>query len=224
MRFPTPLFAAIALLGTSSVAGAATIINGSFELSGNPNATSPAFTELSPGSLEIAGWTVGGLGVDLVGSNYWTASEGIQSVDLSRRGAGSISQTFDTVIGASYLVTFDLSGNPFGGIDDKISVITFSGNAPIEQIYAVTAVNSPTNMLWETYGFNFVATGITSTLTFASSENSRFGPALDNVNIADGGGGAGSFVPEPSAWAMMVLGFGLVGVSTRRRQGRVVAA
>ncbi len=224
MNIRIPLIAALAFLGTSGAAGAATIINGSFELSGNPNANTPAFSELSAGSTEIAGWTIGGLGVDLVGSNYWDAADGIHSVDLSRRGAGTLSQTFDTVIGASYLVTFDLSGNPFGGPDDKITVITFSGNVPEAQVYSVTAANSPTNMLWETYGFNFVATGLTSTLTFASSELSRFGPALDNVAISDGDGGAGSLVPEPSAWAMMIIGFGLVGVSARRRTGRVVAA
>lgn len=227
MHIPTPLIAVIALLGTSGAAGAATIINGSFELSGNANANDPAFIELSAGSTEILGWTIAGvegLGVDLVGSRYWLASDGIQSIDLSRRGSGSISQTFDTVIGADYLVTFDLSGNPYGGVSDKISVITFSGNDPVEQVYSITAANSPTNMMWETYGFNFVATGLRSTLTFASSEDSRFGPALDNVAISMGDGGAGSFVPEPSAWAMMIIGFGLVGVSARRRHGRVVAA
>ena len=31
-------------------------------------------------------------------------------------------------------------------------------------------------------------------------------------------------VPEPATWAMMLLGFGLVGVATRRRQGKAVIA
>jgi choice-of-anchor C domain-containing protein len=217
------LLAVAALLGTAASANAATIINGSFELSGDANAATQSFLELSAGSTAITGWTIGGLGVDLVGSNYWNASDGIQSVDLSRRGAGSISQTFATVAGNDYLVTFDLSGNPYGGVDDKISVLTFSGNEPVNQLYSVTAVNSPTNMLWETYGFNFVATGATSTLTFASGENSRFGPALDNVAIADMGGSP-SAVPEPSTWIMFIAGFGLVGVSARKRRFRTVAA
>ena len=217
------LFAVAALLGAAASANAVTLVNGGFELSGNANASSQSFLELSAGSPVITGWTVAGMGVDLVGSNYWSASEGIQSVDLSRRGAGSISQSFATITGNAYLVTFDLSGNPYGGVDDKISVLTFSGNEPVNQVYSVTAVNSPTNMLWETYGFNFIATSALSTLTFASGENSRFGPALDNVGIADMGG-SGSTVPEPSTWIMLLAGFGLVGASARKRRFRTVAA
>ena len=217
------LFAVAALLGAAASANAVTLVNGSFELSGDANASPQSFLELSAGSPVITGWTVAGMGVDLVGSNYWSASDGIQSVDLSRRGAGSISQSFATTAGNGYLVTFDLSGNPYGGVDDKISVLTFSGSEPINQLYSVTAVNSPTNMLWETYGFNFVATSAFSTLTFASGENSRFGPALDNVAIADLGGSP-SAVPEASTWVMLVAGFGLVGASARKRRVRTIAA
>lgn len=36
-------------------------------------------------------------------------------------------------------------------------------------------------------------------------------------------GTAGAVVPEPASWALMVLGFGLVGVAARRRSGTVAA-
>jgi PEP-CTERM motif len=36
-----------------------------------------------------------------------------------------------------------------------------------------------------------------------------------NFTLAGGGGGG---VPEPATWAMMLIGFGIVGVSMRRRQ------
>ncbi|PZN96321.1 MAG: PEP-CTERM sorting domain-containing protein [Alphaproteobacteria bacterium] len=222
MKALVTILAMTGALAFAAPASAVTLINGSFELSGNPNAGPRGYTEVSPGSLEILGWTVGGAGVDLVGSNYWDASDGIQSVDLSRRGAGSISQSFATVVGVTYLVTFDLSGNPFGGVDDKITVISFSGNDPVEQVYSVSAANSPTNMLWETYGFSFTASALTSTLTFTSAEGNRFGPALDNVAIT-GDDGAGATIPEPSTWAMLVIGFGLVGVARRRRATAVAA-
>ncbi|MBT9472342.1 MAG: PEPxxWA-CTERM sorting domain-containing protein [Phenylobacterium sp.] len=39
------------------------------------------------------------------------------------------------------------------------------------------------------------------------------GPLLDNVSI-----GVSSAVPEPATWAMMIMGFGLVGSAMRRRQ------
>lgn len=43
--------------------------------------------------------------------------------------------------------------------------------------------------------------------------------SLDNLTINGTlpGGGSGSTVPEPAAWALMVAGFGLVGGSLRRR-------
>jgi choice-of-anchor C domain-containing protein len=53
-------------------------------------------------------------------------------------------------------------------------------------------------------------------LTFSSAEESPYGPALDNVSIS----GA---VPEPATWAMMILGFGVVGASLRTRR-RALAA
>lgn len=35
-----------------------------------------------------------------------------------------------------------------------------------------------------------------------------------------GGGGGGGIVPEPGTWAMMIVGFGLVGASMRRAYGK----
>lgn len=46
---------------------------------------------------------------------------------------------------------------------------------------------------------------------------------VDDVagTLTDAGGGGGAVVPEPAAWALMILGFGLVGAS--RRRARMVA-
>lgn len=49
--------------------------------------------------------------------------------------------------------------------------------------------------------------------------------ALDSGRTDFGSGGfAGSAVPEPQSWALMIVGFGLVGTSMRRRTTRLVAA
>ncbi len=54
------------------------------------------------------------------------------------------------------------------------------------------------------------------TLAYSASSNA----ALYATNLA---GGRVGVVPEPATWGMMVVGFGLIGVS-RRRQATVVAA
>lgn len=58
------------------------------------------------------------------------------------------------------------------------------------------------------------------------------GSGIDKINLvynassnavlySTGGGGGG--VPEPATWAMMITGFGLIGVAMRRRSSALVA-
>lgn len=48
---------------------------------------------------------------------------------------------------------------------------------------------------------------------------SGFNTGIDNVDFSAGPGG----VPEPATWALMLIGFGAVGLATRRRESCVVA-
>ena len=201
-------------------ANATPFVNGSFELGVNPG----SFIALNGGSTSIDGWTVGGgaNSVDYIGS-YWSASDGTRSIDLNGLVPGSISQTFDVVSGQAYRVSFDLAGNPAGGPQfktlDSTADLTIFSPAPFD----VSNTNL-TNMGWINYSFLFTATSNSETLTFTSttlgnSGNSTyptaFGPALDNVTIAA--------VPEPSTWAMMLLGFlGLGFVAYRRKSHSIL--
>lgn len=208
-------------LGTIAAAGnAATIINGSFEQGTNPGAT---FSTLAAGSNAITGWTVGGFGVDYIG-DYWQASDGDRSIDLSALNAGSVSQMINTVVGQMYTVSFDLSGNPDYGPATKTAVVSISGALPGIFSYVVGPQNSRDNMNWQTFDYQFTAFDTTSWLTFASADFSPVGPALDNVSILEGGGGIGSAVPEPANWALLLAGFAMVGVASRRRRGVAVSA
>ena len=203
----------LALGFAAASAGAATIVNGSFEMGTNPGST---FTTEAPGSTAITGWTVGGFGVDYIGG-YWQASDGVRSIDLSALSAGSLSQTLSTVIGQKYTVSFDLSGNPENGVGSKISVVSISGSLPDIKVYNVGPSNSRENMNWQGFKYTFTAFATSSILTFASAEYNPFGPALDNVSILTGDG-TGSTVPEPATWAFMLIGFGTVGIAARRRR------
>lgn len=66
------------------------------------------------------------------------------------------------------------------------------------------------------YAGNAFQTGL-NTLSF-DVINSGAGPTGLQVEIA-----GASFVPEPATWGLMVVGFGLVGVSARRRKNVVAA-
>lgn len=199
-----------ATLSFSSAANAATIVNGSFELSsGNPG----SFTTLTNGSTVVNGWIVGGTSIDWIGT-YWTAQDGFRSVDLAGSGNGSISQVIATIVGQVYKVSFWVARNPDGGITPRTGFVDVGG--------ALTAISfgngssSRTNMGWELRDYTFTASSTSTTLKFSSdpaTSSSNFGMALDNVSI--------SAVPEPATWLMMLFGFGLIGGALRSRKKQI---
>jgi choice-of-anchor C domain-containing protein len=124
---------AIFLFVAASFAALPTIINGSFESGSNPG----VFTFLPTGSTAITGWTVSAGTVDYIGT-YWQASNGSRSVDLNGGSTGAISQTFPTVPGLTYNVTFDMSGNPFSGPTVKTMSVS-AGGATAAYSYDIVA-------------------------------------------------------------------------------------
>jgi hypothetical protein len=140
----------------------------------------------------------------------------VRSVDLSQGNAGSVSQTIATTAGQTYKVFFSLSGNPDGGLGQKVAVTSVSGSIPDIETYTVGPANNRANMLWQRYSYTFTAFDTTSDLTFASATRTPYGPVLDNVSIVA--------VPEPETWAMLIVGMGLVGISARSRRQRATTA
>lgn len=202
MRGLLAAVAAIAML--PSAANAAEFVNGSFE-AGVP---AGSFTTVAGGnSSSITGWTVIGNSVDYIGS-YWTAQNGARSIDLNGGAQGGIQQTFDTLAGVQYNVTFWLAGNADGAPITKNVLVNADGGTGGLFSFNSTGT-SKANMGWSKYTYNFLAAGPTTTLSFASQDAGAFGAALDNVSVAA--------VPEPATWALMLIGFAGVGFSMRRR-------
>jgi choice-of-anchor C domain-containing protein len=207
-----PILTLAAALGAAGQAHAAAFVNGGFETTTQHPGS---WYTVAAGEAAITGWTVDFGSADITGAGLWTASEGAQSIDLAGLVPGQISQTFDTVAGATYTVTFDQSMNPYGNTIPSIDVLV---DGVLVTTSAYTGTARPNAMDWRTNSITFVAAGGSTRLSFASRGGSpaNAGAAIDNVRVD----GAVAAVPEAASWAMMIAGFGLIGGTLRRRGDR----
>ncbi len=207
------LLALASTLAFAASAQAVTIVNGSFE-SGVSLGETGQVTLAGGDTTSITGWTVFPAGVDYVSSSVWAAANGSRSVDLSALDAGGIGQRItDLIVGQTYRINFDLSANPNDPAlrpKDKRMQVLVSGHTPGMFTYTLTDANAANNMLYQLEHYTFVATGTSMNIAFQSLVRDQYGPVLDNVSI--------SVVPEAATWAMLIAGFGMVGVATRRRR------
>ena len=88
-------------------------------------------------------------------------------------------------------------------------------NLPGDQIFSTGTVNNVSHgfVPWQFENFTFTATSTTETLSLLAFGTPNGQPPfalLDNVQLS---------VPEPTTWAMMLIGFGVIGgvMRTRRR-------
>ena len=202
----------IALGVSHRSAQAAAFSNGSFELGTDPG----SLITLPAGSTDLTGWTVTSGTIDYTGST-WQASDGSRSLDLSGMQAGQIAQTFDTILGATYQVLFDLAGNPAGDPVEKLLRVAATGSTSQDYSFDTTG-KTVTAMGWQTTAYSFTATSPSTTLLFTSLINTPYGPALDNVRVSTDGV---TSVPTP-ALLPGLIGMGVA--AWRRRQGEAQAA
>jgi|GEM_PF-1166099 len=159
-----------------------TLQNGSFE-TGNYVDGGSGFDTLFAGSTDMTGWTVTAGSVDWI-STYWVAADGSRSLDMNGDSPGSIAQTFATVSGDSYFVSFWLAGNPAGGPTTKTLDVSVGG-APTLYTFTNSSSTTLASMGWVSEGYTFTASSNSTTLTFSGdpSNTTAYGPALDNVSL-----------------------------------------
>lgn len=209
--------AAFALLAGGAQA-ANLLTNGGFEQTGGATLSGSYGYTYGPGfNPTLPGWSVTSGTVDVVlGSSLWgPAAEGALALDLNGYNAGAISQTFATLAGQKYFVSYAYSRNPAGAPDPATALLSVGSFSQLVTAASSGAFGSAFNVQWQNGGFSFFATGPTSTLTVASQVPSAGGVFFDNFSVQS--------VPEPATWAMMIGGLGLVGGALRRRRSLVAA-
>jgi len=177
----------LGLLQTGS-ARASLIVNESFETGPDPGNS----MQMSMGSTAITGWVVVDAAVDYVGSG-WNAADGARSLALNGTSPGGVSQTFATVIGGEYIVTFSMAGDAFSSPIFKHMRVSAAGQS---QDYEHDAGHAwPWDLGWLERTFIFTANATSTTLTFRSLDSGSTGPTLDKVSVT---GPDATGVPEIS--------------------------
>lgn len=179
------------------------------------------------GGFELHGPSNGtnnGLTTSAQGGNYVAS-------DADRGFGAPITQLVGGfTVGSTYVVDFEWAAaqqlNFNGDTFEAWQASILASDATVEA--AVTVANFQTETVinpnhgfqpWRRESFRFTATEATHLLRFWAVGGPGGVPPfalLDGVSI--------SAVPEPATWALLVAGFGFVGVAARRRQANAVAA
>ncbi|HEY4083359.1 MAG TPA: PEP-CTERM sorting domain-containing protein [Burkholderiaceae bacterium] len=153
----------------------------------------------------LTGWTGGTHGIELRNGISGMAYDGKNFIELDTTANSSMSQSFSTTVGQSYLLSFvyEQRANNKGADSDGMS--WSAGNM------SDVAFGQDTITDWTSVNASFVATDTTTTLTFkALGTSDSIGTSLDAVSVV-------SAVPEPASYQLALLGLVACAVALRRR-------
>lgn len=228
----------ISLLLASSIASASLITNGSFEklvfadkstAQGMVNKTDlQAFaTKNSAWDVfyTLPGWiTTAGNGIELQKNVVTRSAEGNNHVELDSHPRGSsnavMTQTLDSLlVGAEYLLEFSYKPRTNQINDNGINVfwydtaIDFNLTMDADLVVDGRRAQSPQ---WITQSIRLTAKSETMDLSFGAfgAENS-LGGLVDNVSLVQVSNSRATDIPEPSTFALSLLGFAAL---VRRQQ------
>ena len=192
----------LALFTTGAVpaSAASLIVNGSFESSSvDPGLYCSAHTT---GDTSITGWEVTAFEIHYCDVGYWPASDGTRSIDLDGDSSeGGMRQSFATVAGQTYTVSFDMAGNNYGLPVIKPMQVSADGQSAVFQFDTTGTTYAAFG--WTTMTWSFVADDGSATLEFLSLTPTTgyipsYGAVIDNVVVT----------PEPALLALLLGGLG----------------
>lgn len=147
---------ASSLLVFGGIIYAAPFTNGSFEFA----SVTPVndFIYIVSPSTAITGWQVVTGSIDYVDGTMWQHADGVRSLDMNGSNPGGIAQTFDTITGHQYRVTFWLAANLGGGPTIKTLEVAATGNSAQDYTFDITG-HSNVSMGWTQNTYDFLASG-----------------------------------------------------------------
>jgi hypothetical protein len=233
------LLAPIVGLGVAQNAAASNLlVNGDFEV---PVQVAPNFAtfNIPAGSTYITGWNVVQGNVDLTTTaNYGPGPNTLdpsskQDIDLigdtngSNGVFGGLSQSFVTIPGQQYQLTFDYSHNNGTFSPTYAAQVTVAdGNAPPgSSIFSTTVsqaflpgVGFPSGD-WQSFSEDFTATSALTLLTFIDTQGAfNAGIYLDDVSVVPL-----NATPLPAALPLFAGGLGVMGLLGRRKKQKTAA-
>jgi hypothetical protein len=199
---------ATAIAAAAPASAAELVYNGSFESA----------------DLFSSGWsyTVSDtLFITTSGGAVHTGVSGLQFMAEAEYVADFVYQTLDTVVGETYHYSywmgaatgFEDAPSSFqmslGGI--LINNFGFTGNFPLTKVSGdYVATSTQTDIQFT--GFNSYGLYVLDDVSVTGPLAGEIGPGGGSTHPIGGGG-----VPEPATWALMLMGFGGIGVAMRRR-------
>ncbi len=148
-------------------------------------------------------------GIEVRNNVAGTAQDGHNFVELDGNENDFISQTFNTVIGKTYVVSFWYS--------DRTGVAASSQGFEANIESGATSVTvdrgavGDNGAAWHEETFSFLAKGKHTTFTISAEGTSdSVGTSFDNFNV--------SAIPEPATLGLFAAGLAMLGMSARRRK------
>jgi PEP-CTERM motif len=124
-------------------------------------------------------------------------------------------------VGDKYTLSFNYAFSQQQGFTgDTIQSLTASLGSTSDTLPSPDGFSLPSTGFsgWTTFSTTIVAASTSETLSFLAAGNAPLPPLalVSDVSLT-------SSAPEPSTWAMMLLGFGGLGFAAYRSRGRVAA-
>ncbi|WP_372785353.1 PEPxxWA-CTERM sorting domain-containing protein [Phenylobacterium sp.] len=155
----------------------------------------------------VDGWTGGANGIELQDNVAGSPVSGLLNDNFVELDSTANSSMFRTIDAGTYDLSFLYSARP--GIAQGSNGISVYLNGVLLNPPGNLDVAGGSDTQWTTQTAHFTATA-NSVLSFAATGTSdSLGGYLDNIQLS-------TAVPEPTSWAMMIVGFFGLGATLRR--------